>query len=89
MAESERGHSLAFNINVLFFERDAKLKDEFRELYSSLFKNPEPHMAIITALGCKKVGMTREEIINGRSLPDKGRIKIYLEELESSGFIRR
>lgn len=85
----KRGKSLASNIDALFFAREAKLKDEFRELYSSLFKNPEPYMAIITALGGKKVGMTREEIISTTSLPDTGRIKVYLEELESSGFIRR
>ncbi|MDE6649986.1 MAG: ATP-binding protein [Muribaculaceae bacterium] len=85
----KRGQSLASNINALFFAREAKLKDEFKELYSSLFKNPEPYMAVITALGNKKVGMTREEIIRETSLPDTGRIKIYLEELESSGFIRR
>lgn len=85
----KKGKSLATNINALFFEREAKLKDEFKELYSSLFKNPEPYMAIITALGSKKVGMTREEIISTTSLPDTGRIKVYLEELESSGFIRR
>ncbi len=59
----KRGMSLSQNINSLFFSRDAKLKDEFKELYSSLFKNPEPYMAIITALGKKKTGMTRDEII--------------------------
>jgi len=85
----KQGMSLAANINALFFKREAKLKDEFKELYSSLFKNPEPYMAIITALGTKKAGMSREEIINATSLPDTGRIKVYLEELESSGFIRR
>lgn len=85
----KRGMSLSQNINSLFFSRDANLKDEFKELYSSLFKNPEPYMAIITALGKKRTGMTRDEIIKEASLPDTGRIKTYLDDLESCGFIRR
>lgn len=85
----KKGLSLPDNINNLFFIRDAKLQSEFQELYRSLFKNPEPYMAIITALGKKKAGMSRDEIVKHSKLPDNGRIKEFLEDLESCGFIRR
>lgn len=51
----KRGQSLASNINALFFVREAKLKDEFKELYSSLFKNPEHIWRSLQYLAAKKL----------------------------------
>ena len=56
------GKSAAENIDMLFFSTDADLKDEFRRLYSSLFKTPEKYMAIIRLLSRSKEGLTRKEI---------------------------
>lgn len=81
--------SLAQNIDTLFFERDAKLRNEFYDLYSSLFNHPEPYLSIITALAQKKVGMTREELVKASALAENGKIKVYLEDLENCGFIRK
>jgi hypothetical protein len=85
----ERGKSLSQNIDTLFFGRNAKLKDEFQELYKSLFAKPDTYIEIIKVLGTKKVGMTREEIISSSKLGSGGKLTGYLENLESCGFIRR
>jgi AAA+ ATPase superfamily predicted ATPase len=81
--------SLAQNVDELFFSRHGALKDEFKELYASLFSNPEPYMNIITALGQNKTGLTREDIINHCKINDSGKLTKYLENLESCGFIRK
>lgn len=81
--------SLPQNIDSLFFGRTPKLGNEFRELYSSLFKQPEPYLEIITTLAKKKIGMTREEIIANSNLATNGQLTKYLEDLENCGFIRR
>ena len=83
------GLSLSQNIDELFFGKRATFSTEFNELYSSLFKNPEPYIDIITALGKKKVGMTREEIVKATQLDANGRLTRYLGELEACGFIHR
>ena len=83
-----KSQSLDQNIDRLFFGLEAPLSDEFEQLYASLFKNPTSHIAIVTALGEKKIGMTREEIIAGTRLEDSGALSKVLDELESCGFIR-
>lgn len=85
----ERNKSLTQNIDILFFGRNAKLKDEFQELYRSLFAKPEVYVEIIKALGTKKVGMIRDEIIGSAKLESGGKLTAYLEDLENCGFIRR
>ncbi|MDE5609599.1 MAG: AAA family ATPase [Bacteroidales bacterium] len=85
----EKSKSLSQNIDNLFFGRNAKLKDEFQELYNSLFAKPEVYIEIIKALGTKKAGMTREEIIYAAKLDSGGKFTSYLEDLENCGFIRR
>lgn len=85
----KKGLSLSQNIDRILFERDAPLRDEFKYLYASVFKKPENYVKIIEALGTKKVGMTREEIINAAKIPNSGDLTTKLEELESCGFIRK
>lgn len=85
----ESGLSMSQNIDNLFFKRGAVLENEFEELYRSIFKNPAPYMDIITALGKKKVGMAREEIIKIAKLTDNGKLSDCLEELNACGFIRK
>ena len=84
-----RGMSPAQNVDELFFLPHGRLREEFDELYASLFRKNEPYVRIVSALGAKLGGMTREELVEDAGLPDGGRLKKYLEELESCGFIRR
>lgn len=84
-----RGESLAQNVDRTLFAEDAPLKHEFDYLYASVFKNPAKYIKIIEALGKKKVGMTREELIKTTGLTNSGDLTTRLDELESCGFIRK
>ena len=85
----DRGKSLAQNIDDIFFNPDGELHNEYDDLYASLFRNPEAYIKVINALGTKKIGMSREEIISVTSLADNGKFSIVLEDLEHCGFIRK
>ena len=85
----KKGRSLSQNIDSIYFAENAPLKKEFGYLYASIFKNPESYIKIIQALGRKKSGMTREEIIDAAGLTNSGGLTVKLEELESCGFIRK
>ena len=85
----EKGFSLAQNIDRIFFSGNGRLTNEFNLLYASLFKSPEQYIDVVTALGRKKTGMTREEIITAINKPSSGALSKVLEELEYCGFIRK
>ena len=81
--------SLSQNIDCTFFAENAPLKDEFRYLFRSLFKRPEGYVAIIEALGTRKAGMERGELLEATGLTNSGGFTSKLEELEQCGFIRK
>ena len=85
----EKELSLAQNIDKIFFAKNGKLSNEFNQLYASLFKSPEQYIDVVTALGRKKVGMTREEIMTAIDKPSNGALSKVLDELEYCGFIRK
>ena len=85
----EKGLSLAQNIDKIIFAKNGKLSNEFDQLYASLFKSPEQYIDIVTALGKKKAGMTREEIIAATDKYSNGALSKVLDELEYCGFIRK
>ena len=85
----EKGFSLPQNIDRIFFAKDAPLENEFDYLYAALFRKPEPYLKIVSALGKKKAGMSREELLKTTRMPDSGNFTTKLKELESCGFIRR
>ena len=80
--------SLAQNIDAMFFSKGGQLANEFDELYSSLFASPQAYIRIITALGRKKSGMTREELAQTAGISNNGVLTRRLRELEQCGFIR-
>lgn len=85
----KKGLSLTQNVDNVLFAKNAPLQDEFRYLYSSIFKNPTVYIRIVSTLGKKRVGMTREELIEASGIQNSGDLTAKLEELESCGFIRR
>ena len=85
----ERGKSVAQNIDDLFFNPQGKLHYEYRDLYDSLFKNPEPYYKVVSVLGTKRVGMTRAELVSEGNIPNGGSLTRVLEDLEACGFIRK
>jgi len=89
LSKIKRGLSLAQNIDNLFFERDAELKNEFNNLYASLFRDATDYVKIVEALSKKAKGLTRNEILEATKLQSGGRFSEILKNLESCGFIRR
>ncbi len=85
----DKGKSVAQNIDDICFARTGQLHNEFNELYDSLFGNPEPYLKIINILGCKKVGMPRNELLENLKLSSGANVTRMLEDLEECGFIRK
>ena len=79
---------LSQNIDALFFSENPVLEDEFKYLYASVFSTPGPYIRIVTALGRKKAGMLREELLTATGIPDSGTFSEMLENLENCDFIR-
>ncbi len=84
-----RGQSVAQAIQHLIFADDAPLRNEFEELYASLFDHHERHLKVIEALGKKLCGLSRKELVAATGFPSGGNMTTILTELEQSGFIQR
>ena len=83
-----RDSGMAQNVDNLLFAPGAELRKEYGHLYASLFRNPEPYVAIVRALSRKKCGMTRDEIIRFAQIPGNGKLTEMLKVLEQCDFIR-
>lgn len=81
------GLSVAQNIDNILFNRDAKLKDEFRLLFSSVFTNADDMMKIIRTLGRRHCGYTRDEVCKMTGISSGGNLSDMLKALEESDFI--
>ena len=84
-----RGESLAQNIDRLFFAPAAPLANEYKALYASIFRNPEPHIKIIEKLASNKSGLTRKKLLASTGLNDNAIFNRAVEELQQCGFVRR
>ena len=84
----QRGKSLAQNLDMMFFDEMAPLKDEFNDLYSSLFKNAAGYKKIVEVLATRKIGMSRSEIAELTGIHGTGRLSDMLDTLVASGFLR-
>ena len=89
MSLMSKNLSLAQNVNRLCFSPGGELRDEFSNLYASLFNNASRHIMVVEALGKKKIGLSRDEIKKITKIPEGGSLSEALEELELSGFIRK
>lgn len=85
----KKGKSLAQNFDRMFFAENGEMVREFDALYASLFRNPEPHIAIIKALSIKKSGLMRSEILSETGLADNATFLNAIKELIQCGFIRK
>ncbi len=83
------GLSAMQNIDKMCFQESGLLKNEFDNLYRSLFNNHERHLSIVKALAKKSMGLSRDELIRFSGLPNAGSTTRILNELEESGFIRK
>jgi len=81
--------SLYQNVDAVYFNEGSELRNEFENLYRSLFSNSETYMYVIKALASKGIGMTRNEIVNESGLSDGGNLTKILHNLMICGFIRK
>lgn len=84
----EKGYSTAQNIDMLLFEKDAKLKNEFDRLLGSLFKNEDDYKKVIRLLAQRRKGFTRKEILERTGIKDGGGASEILKGLTESDFIK-
>ena len=85
----EKGLGPTQNIDNLLFAENAPLKNEFSEVYRSLFRSSDRHISIVYALSRTKGGMTRDEIIDSTGLPGGGNLTRTLLDLEQCGFVEK
>ena len=80
--------SLPQNVDRIVFKEDAPLKNEFSNLYASLFDNSSRYIEVVKALCGKPMGLSRDEILESTSITDGGTLSEILQNLAMSGFIR-
>ena len=79
--------SAAQNIQQLFFDKSGLLKNEFFNLYRSLFRKYDIYEKIVEALASKTEGLQRADIIKQSGIASGGTLTRVLADLEESGFI--
>ena len=87
LRELSQGKSVVQLIDQICFHPTGLLSDEYNQLYHSLFKNADDHIAIIEALATQSYGMTRAQLVKKCKLPDGGTFSRALTNLEDSGFV--
>jgi len=85
----QTGESALQAIERLCFEKDGFLRNEFANVFASLFDQADNHEKIIRILAEIRKGLTRNELIKKSKLPSGGNLTNTLRELEESGFIER
>jgi hypothetical protein len=86
----EPGLSLAQNIDRLFFEKQAKLRDEYNRLFTSVFESPEYMKKLVSLLFRKSRGYTRKEMIGlSEALSEGSRLTEALRALVAGDFVIR
>lgn len=88
LKDIKAGFSVPQILDQLFFAPQATLKNEFLNLYASLFKNSNLHIAIVKALASTNKGLTRSEILAKTGIASGGAFSILLNELVQCGFIK-
>jgi AAA+ ATPase superfamily predicted ATPase len=82
-----RGKSAAQTINDICFSLNGGLYDEFDNLYKSLFKNYEHHIAIVKVLAKATDGLTKDELLDKVKLASGGTSSRIIEDLVDAGFL--
>ncbi len=75
------------NIDALLFDTAGELKNEFQNLYRSLFDNYTAYETVVKAIATKRKGLTRNEIMEKTKIENGGGLTKILTELEECSFI--
>ena len=84
-----QGLSLAQNIDMLFFEKNAVLRKEYDRLFQSLFLHWDEHQKIVSLLATRHYGFTRDEISAKCGISKGGGLSSMLKALIDSDFIAK
>ncbi len=76
-------------IDRLCFEKDGFLRNEFKDVFASLFGLADNHETIVRVLATIRKGLSRNELLKRAKLPSGGNATRTLNELEESGFIEQ
>ncbi|MBQ9218399.1 MAG: AAA family ATPase [Muribaculaceae bacterium] len=79
--------NLSENIDDFFF-KDARIDQEFRDVYAGLYATSERYVDIVKTLGTKFYGMTRSELAEAIGIELGGTFSKLLDNLQQSGIIR-
>lgn len=85
----KKGMSIGQIVDIMLFDRNARLKNEYNRLFHSLFINAQDYMAIVRALSTKRIGLSRLAIAEVIGRKSGGALTEMLSALENSGFITR
>lgn len=86
LKEIEKGLSATQLIDNICFSEQGLLFDEYKQLYHSLFRNADHHIAIVEALAARPQGMTRTDIGMDTHLSE-GSLSRAIDELVACDFI--
>ena len=86
LKEIEKGKSVTQLIDEVCFSPQGLLKEEYHQLYHSLFKNAEYHIHIIESLAARPQGMTRADISTSTKI-NEAALSNTLTELVECDFI--
>lgn len=87
LEQLKKGESPTQAIERLFFSETAPLKNEYQNLYQSLFSDAKNHEAIVRVLAKSRNGLTREEIILKSKVVSGGPYDRTMDDLIVSGFV--
>ena len=83
----EKGLSAQQNINQLCFERGGFLRDEFTNIFASLFDDTSQYLDIIKTISQHRNGISKNDLVKICNLSSGGRASGRLKDLEEAGFI--
>ncbi len=89
LSQFRKDLSIAQNIEQVVFKKNGLLLEEFDNLFSSLFDNPEIYIDIVRAIAQNWSGLAQEELFKKLTHSSKGgEIIKKLKALEDAGFIK-
>jgi hypothetical protein len=83
------GKSVDQLIEEICFSPNGLLSEEYEQLYFSLFKNAENHIAIVEALAAAPYGMGRKQLLLASGIAEGGTFTRTLKALVESGFVMK
>ena len=87
MEAMDKMYGLYQNIDLLLFDKNARLGNEFERLYHSLFKHAGNPIRLAEVLSKHSAGLTRQELATQSGISDGGGLTKVLGEMELCGLV--